>query len=121
MKITTRSTLISHIFGLLVFISENKKQYYLIIFNLLNQTERNENKLKTNPDLMYTSLFCRIPAHFFSIFFSVDGGESQVGLQKRKMFSEALPEENTSMQKYPKRLHFSGRTFGLENQTFQQW
>jgi len=121
MKNNTRSTLISHIFGLLVFISENQKQYYLYISDLLNQTKRNENKLKINSDLMYTSLFCRIPAHFFQVFFSVDGGESQVGLQKRKMLSEDLPEENTSMQKYPKRLHFSGKAFRLENQTFQQW
>jgi len=80
MKNTTRSTLISHIFGLLVFIGENQKQYYLSNSNLLNQTQRNENKLETNPDLMCSSLFCRIPVHFFQVFFSVDGGESQVGL-----------------------------------------
>ena len=98
MKNTTRSTLIRHIFGFLVFISENQKQDYLSNSDLWNKTQRNENKLKINSDLMYTSLFCRILAHIFQIFFSVDGGESQVGLQKWKMLSEDLPEKNTTMQ-----------------------
>jgi len=50
----TRSTLSYHIFGLLMFIDENQKQYYLSNFNLLNETNRNENKLKANPNLMYS-------------------------------------------------------------------